>query len=330
MMQRLTNPGKRIPNLATEPKFYQMPFLPDLQVQSCGLPSSSTVGFDATTQAGASPHSNIVGRSGSDSPFEQYTTATQYYRGEASDFQQFQSQASHGIPANSCVSQTSSGESTHVSHKSRPLFDNHCQFNDMNQTQESFQRSELGNITVGTSSYSSVEKAHHLSTTSVGRKECNSGEQGIADGTHSAGGIHSHNYNIDESPVSKDYPRSDYNQWNANTAVSMGVASNNSSGNAIPQTSTCSSFSRINDYDFKRGLSPGIAVVASTQHNYCNIAGDPKDPNEVRAQATQVMYQHAPMAQQSIALLSNPPYDPMLEEFANEYLAHFGRKDDDD
>jgi hypothetical protein len=42
------------------------------------------------------------------------------------------------------------------------------------------------------------------------------------------------------------------------------------------------------------------------------------------------MYQNAPMAQQSIALLSNPPYDPMLEEFANEYLAHFGRKDDDD
>ncbi|KAL7487181.1 hypothetical protein ACHAW6_012776 [Cyclotella cf. meneghiniana] len=327
MMQRLTNPGKRIPNLATEPKFYQMTFLPDLRLQSFGLPSSSTAGFDATTQAGASPHSNIVGRSGSDRPFEQYTNSPQYYRGGASNFQQFQSKAPHGMTANSCVSQTSSGAGIHISHKNRPLLDNHRQFNDMNETQESFLRSEVGNITAVTPSHSSVEKAHHLSSPSVGTKEGNSGEQGIADRSHSAGVIHSHKYKIDQSLVSKDYPRSDYNQWNTNRGVTMSVASTNSPGNEIPQMNTCSSSSRINNNEFRREMPLGNAHVACTQHNNYNIAGE---PNVVRAQATETMSQNVPMAQQSVALLSNPPYDPMLEEFAKEYLAHFGRKDGDD
>eukprot|EP00804_Cyclotella_cryptica_P014590 CCRYP_012638-RA/>CCRYP_012638-RA protein AED:0.44 eAED:0.44 QI:0/-1/0/1/-1/1/1/0/277 len=249
--------------------------------------------------------------------------------GGANNFQQFQPQASRSVQSNSCFSQTSLGESNSVSDKNRNFVDNHCRFNDTNQSQESCPRSEVGNINVATPSYSSAERTHHFSSASAGQKGGNLDNQGIAHRSHTAGGIRSHYYNVDKSLASQVHPWNDRKQWNVSTAVTMSGASNSSSGNEIPQIRTCSASSQIDSNDVKRGLPLSNADRTSTQQNYSSMAAGPNDTNEARAQATASIIQNVPMAQHSIALLSNPPNDPMLEEFANEFLAHFGRKDVD-
>jgi hypothetical protein len=90
-----------------------------------------------------------------------------------------------------------------------------------------------------------------------------------------------------------------------------------------PYASAYSSSSGQNDDNLNRKVTSNESV-ASKQHTCGNTISE---PNEARALATSSL-RHDTLGQQSIALLSSPPNDPLLEEFAREYLPHFGKQDD--
>lgn len=303
-----------------------MPVLPGLEVPYSGMFASTAAGVNIAAQASPSSDSNIGGHSARERQFEQYTAASSSkdYPDAAPQCQQSQSPYSHPMPPILCSHPASSGIgyiSNHTSDRKRNSSGNSYPFSDRQLSHESVRLAEFGNLKKGSPDDSRMECAHEFSTASVGQNECQPHEQGISNISHSSGENCSQEYDVHRQSAIKIHQNRG-NESNVSPAVTI-FGSSYSSGNMTPYASAYSSSSGQNDDNLNRKVTSNESV-ASKQHTCGNTISE---PNEARALATSSL-RHDTLGQQSIALLSSPPNDPLLEEFAREYLPHFGKQDD--
>ncbi|KAL3791811.1 hypothetical protein HJC23_002442 [Cyclotella cryptica] len=321
LVQRLQNEGKRIPNIKAEPNFYEMPFLPIQQTPHSGMTISPAAGANAhvVTQGNVSSDSIIRGRAGSHQQFEEYaissSCSSQNNPGSVAHFQQ--SQAQFSFPAGSGISNQFSrktGNPNDLSYQFRGL---HYPRGDLT----SFQRTEAVKNNVRQSAdWSPMESAYQFPP-AIERKEPQSYKEEMSDMALFARLSNSHDHNnINTEPVSQNQER---NQWNVKSAMGRRITSY-SSGNMATSVSTAPSFSGRDSTDFE-GRSASHSNLPSESCESDSISAGPNQDQDQRAKS---IHNHVPLARQSIELLSNPPNDPVLEEFAKEYLPHFGDTDD--
>lgn len=310
LVRRLRNEGKRIPDSTTEPNFYQMAVLPSHRPPHSDRITPAATGAEHA-MVSASSSSNMGGHEASDWQFQQsaFASSSQKYPDAATPSQELNEPFYHSTPSAMCSFPTSSGigiTSSHASDRNEHSFDNRYRFSDRHQSP--VQLTARGNLNTGSSDYT-PKTAPEFSSTSVGTKERCPPEQGTSEMLHSAGENCYHEYNVSKQSASEIHPKT-CNGMNVSSAVTM-CCSSYSSGYITPYASTHYSSSGQNDNESNRG------VAASTHHQSHMISAQ-----------TSTAIQTVTMGQQSLALLSSPPDDPVLEEFAREYLPHFGKTDD--
>ncbi|KAL3802041.1 hypothetical protein HJC23_010797, partial [Cyclotella cryptica] len=328
LVRRLKNEGKRIPHLISEPNFYQMPALPAFGLPRSDLITPAATGANVASHATASASggSEIGGNAAVDRQFE-HTGLESYSQNHLEATNQFQNVTEplsrpvpsflHSYPTSLCIGNISS----HASKISSNSHDNRDRCSQRHASHENFPLAGAGNRNVGSTDHSRMETAPEFSSTPVGNKECQLHGHEISDTSHSDGKKHSHEYNVNEQSESHIHPNT-CKGFDVSSAVTM-FGSSYSSENMTPYASTYSSSTGQNDSKSNRGEASNVSV-ANTHYKSDDTISDPK---EAHAQASTALRTET-MGQQSIALLSSPPDDPLLEEFAREYLPHFGKNND--
>lgn len=321
LIRRLKSAGKRTPNLSSEPNFYEMRFLPRLEPPNPGL-TSVTTRADAVSRAITSNGNNLVGDN--DQQFERYALVddSQNYP-EATTCLQHAQAPSHPLPSSLFYFPTSSGMGhlgNHASNINRNSYDSRDRFSNMHQGRGSFQRTESGNQNEILSGYLPMGGVHQFSSKLLGNKKFQPHDELIfSDILHPAGGPCSHECGANVESAAQTHAYS-YNELNVSSAVSL-FSSSDSSRNMAPHACIYTSSSGHNENDLNRRAA-SYATAASSQYNCNNTTVEPYGGH---AQASTA---YVAVSDQSIALLSSPTNDPLLEEFAREYLPHFGKKDD--
>ena len=208
----------------------------------------------------------------------------------------------------------------HESIINKNSYDSRDRFSIRHQSRESFHHTEAGNLNERLSGHSPMESAHQLPSESLGNKVCQPNEQGFSDISHPVGGNCSRKYCDNVQPVAQTHPNS-CNHLISSSAVTI-FGGSKSSGHMAPHPSTYSSSSRYNENDLNVRAASN-ATAASSEFS-CN--NGTFENYGAHAQAT-TAFRCVAVSEQSIALLTSPPNDPLLEEFAREYLPHFGEKD---